>query len=883
MQVAEIQVPERNQELNERLLAHLHRGGAWGYFQAYHTSKTYTDKNGEEQRSKNSLWWPVGAAPTLAKLSQVIPQNDVYFGVNPSTVKRKNYERSTIGTIAAVNCFFAEFDAKDKAFGGSKESTLAHIDSLPYAPSVIIDSGGGFHCYWLLRDTVIVTDENRQDVINNQRAWVEFVGGDDGAKDISRILRIPGTLNHKPEYGNPRPVAYVRTAWARTFKYDDLCVDLAEIVEGYNTKTTPSGGAVAVVVNLDDEAVKDKAFNAKNGAEFQALWRGDMSSKGDDQNKSDAALCAHLAFYTKDAGQIDRLFRQSDLMRPKWDEIHYANGDTYGWHTINGAIEFVGSKGWTPGRNGTGPGASGAALFKSTVDENGEILPHPLAFLETNPLDYRPEDGGILDVWQIGYAEQWRYVMGYKIWRKWAETHWETDQVRGVPAQIQDLSDKLNKLARAESDRIDALNQGIRATNKANGTEAAEIFNAAKPYISATKRSAARVRSVEYMAENNQATSPDQWDRGNLLNLQNGVLDLDTLQTRERTQADLITYVLPYAYDPKAEAPKFEKFISEILVHEDSRKTDNELVELFQELWGYTLTTDTRQHAMAWLSGEGSNGKTLALNILQALLGPLALTVNFSELGKPGNYRMADIPGKRMILSTESERGATVTESKIREIASGDPMHTRPIYGSDFDFIPVAKIWWAMNDKPVIKDTSNAMWRRLKLIPFNQTFAENPNPKTGEKKRDTGLQEKLMGELPGILNWAIVGLERLRKNGKFTRSAAMEKAIENYKKESNPVAQWAGESIKKKIKAEGILQSVLYQHYSAWCHQNGRYSLSSTNFTTEMKRLGYVNTRKTAGSVFSVEWGEDDETTVDTAEDVDQDEKDRKILQELGI
>ena len=50
-----------------------------------------------------------------------------------------------------------------------------------------------------------------------------------------------------------------------------------------------------------------------------------------------------------------------------------------------------------------------------------------------------------------------------------------------------------------------------------------------------------------------------------------------------------------------------------------------------------------------------------------------------------------------------------------------------------------------------------------------------------------------------------------------------------------------------------------------------------------MKRLGYVNTRKTAGSTFFVEWGEDDETTVDTAEDVDQDEKDRKILQELGI
>ena len=357
MQVAEIQA-EKTQEFNERLLGHLHRGGAFGFFQFYHTEETYTDKNGNEQRSKNAVWWEVGKAPTLLKMDKAIRKNDIYFGVNPSTTKRNNRQRSIIAEIAAVNCFYAEFDAKD--FNGSKESTLAHIDSLPYAPSVIIDSGGGFHCYWLLRDTVIVTDENRKDVINNQRAWVEFVGGDDGAKDISRILRIPGTLNHKPEYGEPRPVEYVRTAWARTFKYDDLCIDLAEIVKGYDTKTetTPTADAEAVSVNLDDEAIKEKMFAASNGAKMQALWNGDMSAYGNNQNRADGGLCFGLAFYTKDAGQIDRLFRQSDLMRPKWDEIHYANGDTYGQKTIADAVAMV-TETYTPGRNGTGPGAAG--------------------------------------------------------------------------------------------------------------------------------------------------------------------------------------------------------------------------------------------------------------------------------------------------------------------------------------------------------------------------------------------------------------------------------------------------------------------------------------------------------------------------------------------
>ena len=901
MQVAEIQA-EKTQEFNERLLGHLHRGGAWGYYQSYHISKTYTDKNGTEQRSKNSLWWPVGAAPTLAKLSQVIPQNDVYFGVHPGTVKRKNYERSTIGTIAAVNCFFAEFDAKD--FDGSKESTLAHIDSLPYAPSVIIDSGGGFHCYWLLRDTVIVTDENRKDVINNQRAWVEFVGSDDGAKDLARILRVPGTLNHKPEYGEPRPVEYVRHVWARTFKYDDLCIDLAEIVKGYDTKpeTESTSPGVAVAITLDDEALLQTMFGASNGAKVQALWRGDMSAYGNDQNRADGGLCCHLAWYTKDAAQIDRLFQRSELYRPKWDVVHYANGQTYGEHTIEGAINKVGSNGYNPRDNGTGAGYRGndtdgiGDLFGSTVDENGEIIPHPLSFLESNPLGYRAEDGGILDVWTVAYGQTWRYVTGYEIWRKWAETHWELDQDRAVESQVQALTKKLNDLARGESDRIDAENGQIRAANKKNKTEDAEIFNGAKQYIMATKRSAARVRSVVYLAENQRATSAERWDQGNILNLKNGVLDLDTLKLREQTKDDLLTYCLPYEYNEAAKAPEFERFISEVLVKTDedgnftgkkdkdgnpTAETDQELVNLFQELWGYTLTTDTSKHAMAWLSGEGSNGKSLALSILQALLGPLALTVNFAELGNPRSYVKSDIPGKRMILSTESERGATIAEGEIRQIASGDRQSTRPIYGSNFQFTPVCTIWWAMNDRPSLKDTSNATWRRLKLIPFNQTFSENPKP--GEMQRDTGLQDKLMAELPGILNWAIEGLKRLRLKGQFTPSAAMEKAIAEYKNESNPVDQWREERTgKAKPDDKGILQSVLYQDYTAWCYQNGRHALSSSKFSIELKRLGIRNQRKTEGSTFFVKWAED-ETTAPTTEDVVKSPEKSDILQELGL
>src|SRR5262245_51513802 len=92
---------------------------------------------------------------------------------------------------------------------------------------------------------------------------------------------------------------------------------------------------------LTDEEVIAKATGAKNGAEVRALLAGDTSAYDKDHSRADMALCCHLAFWTRDAGQIDRLFRSSKLMRPKWDEVHYLDGETYGSHTIGEALGLV--------------------------------------------------------------------------------------------------------------------------------------------------------------------------------------------------------------------------------------------------------------------------------------------------------------------------------------------------------------------------------------------------------------------------------------------------------------------------------------------------------------------------------------------------------------
>lgn len=162
---------------------------------------------------KRSTWYEIGKPARLPSAP------NTYFGVNPSMVIPPTNsagdpaECEHIATqnayIAAVNCFYAEFDAKD--YGG-KEGTWAHVQELPVQPSVTNDSGGGYHSFWLFDQPVMIADEaTRERMIQAQSDWVFWMGGDKGAKDLRRVLRVPGTTNVK--YDPPREVAVIDANW----------------------------------------------------------------------------------------------------------------------------------------------------------------------------------------------------------------------------------------------------------------------------------------------------------------------------------------------------------------------------------------------------------------------------------------------------------------------------------------------------------------------------------------------------------------------------------------------------------------------------------------------------------------------------------------------
>lgn len=465
----------------------------------------------------------------------------------------------------------------------------------------------------------------------------------------------------------------------------------------------------------------------------------------------------------------------------------------------------------------------------------------PGLWLEENEIDllhYRAEDGGILDCWIEHFSHNWVFVVGYDAWFRWGATHWCKDEDQGIHKEIQELTDAINK----------AAHEKLASLPPRDGKDDpdADERSALKAKISATKRSAARVNSVEKMAQSQRAIPSAVLNRGNVLNLLNGTLNLNSRTLHPHQKTDYLTYCQTYEYDPLAACPRWKQFLGEVLGNFDTSGdwlTDLELVDLMQEAIGHALTNQTHHETMVWMSGEGGNGKTVALTVLEVLLGDLAMNIDFQSLGQPGNYDLAEIQGKRVIFSTESERGGKIAESIIKKVVSGERIRARPIYGSPFEFHSLAKIFWAMNDRPVIRDTGNSIWRRLKLIPFNRYF------KAGS--RDEHLLDKLLAELSGILNWALDGLEILNARGRFPDSKAVDQAIEEYRLESNPVAQWLAEATKPDP-YNPTLASTLYGSYKTWAESNGRTQMNSTNFGRELGRLRVEKRKTNVGIAYAI-------------------------------
>lgn len=324
------------------------------------------------------------------------------------------------------------------------------------------------------------------------------------------------------------------------------------------------------------------------------------------------------------------------------------------------------------------------------------------------------------------------------------------------------------------------------------------------------------------------ATSSDFDQESLLLGLQNGILNLATHELLKPRPDLKISKRCPVSYDADAACPIFGKYLARVIPNLDVRI-------FLQKYIGYLLSGDTSEHIFAFLYGHGRNGKTVFVELLAWLLGDYAVKLQTEMLMQQTRSTQAASPdlaklrGARFAYCTETAEGRQLNDSKIKELTGGDTIACRPLWSDEISFKPTHKLLMVGNYKPRITDNSEGMWRRMTLIPFEQTLSD--------AEIDPKLPEKLKVEAAGILNWAIEGFDLWQQEG-LQRPVQLSKATDEYRTSEDTLNEWLHECCDMNSSAK-CMKSELYDSYANWCRSNGHQPLKSNEFGRKLTALGY--------------------------------------------
>lgn len=327
------------------------------------------------------------------------------------------------------------------------------------------------------------------------------------------------------------------------------------------------------------------------------------------------------------------------------------------------------------------------------------------------------------------------------------------------------------------------------------------------------------IGSVLRLAKASTYVAADAWDAdANVLVCANGTLEIDSRTLREHRPEDHATGALPYEYDPEARAEMFLQVLREAVP--DS-------LEFLQEFAGYSLTTETDLETALWFVGPRGSGKSTVIEGLQSMLGPRHGVLGLAEI-ESSTFALAKIPGKTLLTSTEQPSSYLRSTHVVDALISGETLTIDRKYRDAEYYAPVAKVIWAMNDKPRIGNTTSGIFRRVKVVEFPK-LKRPPDPR---------VKEAIRGEGAGILNWSLEGLARLHERGHLLVPEAVRTSTEEWEKSNDLPSTFVEEECKVGPNEEAPA-GMLYSRYTMWCEDNGHKAQSSTRLADDWKRLGF--------------------------------------------
>lgn len=403
-----------------------------------------------------------------------------------------------------------------------------------------------------------------------------------------------------------------------------------------------------------------------------------------------------------------------------------------------------------------------------------------------------------------------RWVPAWRRWLAWDGCRWALDTTGAADRVVKEV-------ARAVTRRCDMAATPDDAVGKAELRSALKL------------ESAAAIRGTLALAgtEPGIAVAPEQLDaHPHLLNVANGVLDLDTRQLRKHDPDLLLTRITTVAYHPGASAPTWEKFLERIL-------PDTELCKFVQRLLGCALSGRVIEHVLPIFLGAGANGKSTMLGAVATVLGEYAATADPALLVDRGYDThptgVADLQGRRLALVHETDSGRTLAEGTVKRLTGGDVIKARRMREDFWEFTPSHLLIMVTNHRPQVRGTDEGIWRRLRLVPFEVVVPP--------AERDPELPEKLAAEGEGILRWLIEGHTQWRTRG-LDDPKAVTAATGRYRSDEDALGRFLDQMTHRSSQAS-VRTSLLFGEWQRWAGAEGVEPGTQTALTHDMGSRGY--------------------------------------------
>ncbi len=320
----------------------------------------------------------------------------------------------------------------------------------------------------------------------------------------------------------------------------------------------------------------------------------------------------------------------------------------------------------------------------------------------------------------------------------------------------------------------------------------------------------------------------DPW----LLGTPGGILDLRTGRFSAPDPSAMISRAT--AVTPAAGVPtRWMKFLNQATGGDDT------IIEFLQRLFGYSLTGTTTEQVLAFIYGPGGNGKGVLIEVVMRLFGDYAQSADMRTFTASRNERhsteLAAMRGARLVTASETEERAEWAESRIKQLTGGDVVRARFMRQDEFEFRPQFQLVIVGNHRPRLRNVTDAMRRRLRMI----DFIHKPT------KAITNLASNLIErEGAQILNWCIEGCLAWQRNG-LPFPPTMRDITEAYFTQQDTFADWLDQACEVAPKFS-CAAGALFGSWSAFCQSNGEEGGTQVRFAERLNQAGF-NKRKGNG------------------------------------